>query len=106
MNWDDIMERVGNVSRPYSILFLSHCLGISTFFPWVNGAAQALIGSTITVLVGARAYENIVQTKTAAVSADVTTNANKQVAAAQSQNVAADKQILAAVKQENAATKE
>ena len=63
MNYDAMIDRLGEGARPFCLVFLSVCLGGSVFLPWVNGTAQAAVAATIAGFVGMKGYENVITTK-------------------------------------------
>lgn len=54
---------IGEAARPASIYTLALALAVSLFFPMISNGAQTIVAGVISVLVGARSYENTVTTK-------------------------------------------
>lgn len=72
MDYEALFRRIADMARPYCIYVLGTAIAIAIFVPRVDPVIFGLVLGAFGSLIAARSYENVVQTKTSATTAQGT----------------------------------
>lgn len=64
MTPERLVDNLGEVARPFSIIFLVIVIGVALFVPLADATKLTIVAGVFGVLIGARSLENQVKMKT------------------------------------------